>query len=76
MQENQGFKNQIFPFVFSIYTFFDAAHSADRTAEILDNCASSVHLNSALFKHGAAAVCLREVDWGRGWPPTVEQCAL
>ncbi|CAA6672563.1 unnamed protein product [Spirodela intermedia] len=45
----------------------------DRTAEILDNCATNVRLNSAAFNHGAAAVCLREVDWGKGWPPTVEQ---
>ncbi|PWA56755.1 methyltransferase family protein [Artemisia annua] len=40
----------------------------DHGVEILENCASNVHLNSALIP-SKASVYVRELDWKAPWPP-------
>ncbi|XP_078430761.1 putative methyltransferase family protein isoform X2 [Wolffia australiana] len=41
----------------------------DKSAEILENCATNIQLNSSFFKHGFNSVCVRAIDWKWGWPP-------
>ncbi|MQL91431.1 hypothetical protein Taro_024042 [Colocasia esculenta] len=57
-----------------LYTF--SLCSADRDAEILDNCATNAHLNSFMFKHHEASVHVHELDWKKSWPPSAETCDL
>ncbi|XP_078430763.1 putative methyltransferase family protein isoform X3 [Wolffia australiana] len=48
---------------------FLTAICADKSAEILENCATNIQLNSSFFKHGFNSVCVRAIDWKWGWPP-------
>ncbi|KAK4784708.1 hypothetical protein SAY86_019076 [Trapa natans] len=42
----------------------------DHGDDILGNCLKNVHLNRGLLNH-KAALCVRELDWFRQWPPEV-----
>ncbi|OEL36004.1 hypothetical protein BAE44_0002977 [Dichanthelium oligosanthes] len=61
---------RIFVTVSSVLTKF-IYQSADRGADILDNCLANVHINSGMLKFDEAKVCVRELDWKMSWPPPV-----
>ncbi|XP_076902349.1 uncharacterized protein LOC143557068 [Bidens hawaiensis] len=46
----------------------------DHGVEILENCATNVHLNSTLLP-SKTSVYVRELDWKASWPPTQDNCA-
>ncbi|XP_020109392.1 methyltransferase-like protein 22 isoform X1 [Ananas comosus] len=43
----------------------------DIGTEILDNCATNVHLNSSWLKFDETEVHVRELDWRESWPPLI-----
>ncbi|KAJ0603491.1 putative lysine methyltransferase, S-adenosyl-L-methionine-dependent methyltransferase [Helianthus annuus] len=51
-----------------------SVYLTDHGADILENCASNVHLNSALLP-SKTSVYVRELDWKASWPPTQDNCA-
>ncbi|KAJ0804178.1 putative lysine methyltransferase, S-adenosyl-L-methionine-dependent methyltransferase [Helianthus annuus] len=51
-----------------------SVYLTDHGADVLENCASNVHLNSALLP-SKTSVYVRELDWKASWPPTQDNCA-
>ncbi|XP_022010219.1 methyltransferase-like protein 22 isoform X3 [Helianthus annuus] len=51
-----------------------SVYLTDHGIDILENCASNVHLNSALLP-SKTSVYVRELDWKASWPPTQDNCA-
>ncbi|KAL8153363.1 hypothetical protein V2J09_011123 [Rumex salicifolius] len=47
----------------------DTVYITDRSADILDNCAKNVELNSGAFK-SHSSIRVRELDWLGLWPPS------
>lgn len=46
----------------------------DHGVEILENCATTLRLNSAMLP-SKTSVCVRELDWTASWPPTQRNSA-